>query len=118
MKYVDRGAAIIVLILFFILSAFVGAKAQNVVLKGNTFVQQATSGDSVRTEYYYQDSRGNKYPIFLSAKGKAYAWVLSKEKRDEKGNLLKPAHLYKKYLKQVTEQLNKSSYEAHSKSNN
>lgn len=118
MRYIDRGAAIIVLILFFLISAFVGAKAQNVVLKGNTFVQQATSGDSVRTEYYYQDSRGNKYPIFLSAKGKAYAWVMSKPKYDEKGNLLKPAHLYKKYLKQVTEQLNKSSYEAHSKSNN
>lgn len=105
-----RIVAIIVLLLgLFMLSQH--AKAQNVVLQGNTFIQQATSGDSVRTKYYYQDSRGNRYPVFLSAKGKAYAWVNSKPKYDEKGNILKPSHLYKKYLPKITEALNSKGEE-------
>ena len=111
MKYIDRGVAIIVLVLFFLISAFIGAKAQNVKLEGNTFVQQVSNGDSTATGYFYQDRDGVKYPIYLSSRGKAYAWVLSKEKRDNKGNLLKPSHLYKKYLPKVTAQLNENRNE-------
>ena len=107
MKQIDRGAAIVVLILFFLISAFISTKAQNVKLEGNVFVQQQTAtGDSTATGYYYQDRNGVKYPIVLSSHGKAYAWVWSKEKRDDKGNLLKPAHRYKKYLPKITQQLN------------
>ena len=72
--------------------------AQNVVKQGNVFVQQQHGGDSIPTGYYYQDTDGNKYPIYLSQKGKAYAWVRSK----------KSGKMYKKYLPKVTEILNSS----------
>lgn len=74
------------------------ANAQNVIRQGNVFVQQQHGGDSIPTGYYYQDIDGNKYPIYLSQKGKAYAWVRSK----------KTGKMYKKYLPKVTEVLNSS----------
>lgn len=64
-----RIFGIIVLILG-LLAISNGTKAQNVVCKGNTFIQQTTKGDSTATSYYYQDNMGKKYPIFLSSKGK------------------------------------------------
>ena len=66
-----RIFGIIVLILG-LLAISNGTKAQNVVRKGNTFVQQTKTNDSTATSYYYQDNMGKKYPIFLSSKGKAY----------------------------------------------
>lgn len=95
----SRILGIVVLILGF-LALSTGMKAQNVVLEGNTFVQQQSVGDSVKTEYYYQDSKGFKYPIFLSSKGKAYCWVKSKSGK-----------MYKKYLPKVTEAINKNRKE-------
>lgn len=76
-----------------------GLKAQNVKLEGKTFVQQATVGDSTATGYYYQDRQGNKYPIFLSSRGKAYCWVKSK----------KTGKMYRKYLPKITAELNKEN---------
>ena len=73
-----RIFGIIVLILG-LLAISNGTKAQNVVCKGNTFIQQTTKSDSTATSYYYQDNMGKKYPIFLSSKGKAYCWVTSKK---------------------------------------
>ena len=86
-----------ILIVALILCATI-ASSQNVVRKGNVFVQQdKTVGDSINTGYYYQDRDGNKHPIFLSPKGKAYCWVQSK----------KTGKWYRRYLPKVTEQLNK-----------
>lgn len=86
------------LIVALILCAAIGAHAQNVVRKGNVFVQQDTSvGDSIFTGCYYQDKDGNKHPIFLSSKRKAYCWLKSK----------KTGKMYKRYLPKITEQLNK-----------
>ena len=92
----DRVIAIIVLVAS-LLALSLGAKAQNVRLEGNVFVQQQTAGDSTRTEYYYQDKDGMKYPIFLSSKGKAYIWMRSK----------KTNKMYRRYLPKITEKLNK-----------
>lgn len=92
----SRVFGFIVLILG-LLAISSGLKAQNVVLKGKTFVQQTAVGDSTATEYYYQDLQGNKYPVFLSSKGKAYCWVKSK----------KTGKLYRKYLPKITAELNK-----------
>lgn len=94
MNKTTRILGIIVLILGF-LAISNGLRGQNVVLKGNTFIQQATTGDSVKTNFYYQDLQGYKYPVFLSSKGKAYCWVRSKNGK-----------MYKKYMPKITEQLN------------
>lgn len=91
-----RIFGIIVLILG-LLAISNGTKAQNVVRKGNTFVQQTKTNDSTTTSYYYQDNMGKKYPIFLSSKGKAYCWVTSKKTNKQ----------YRKYLPKITEEINK-----------
>lgn len=91
----SRILGIIVLILGFIAISN-GMKAQNVVLEGKTFVQQTSVGDSIKTDYYYQDRDGVKYTIYLSSRGKAFCWVKSK----------KTGKMYKKYLPKVTEALN------------
>lgn len=92
----DRILAIIVLILGFFMLYSTKHQAQNVVKQGNTFVQ-TTVGDSIATQYYYQDTQGYKYPIFLSSKGKAYCWVRSK----------KSGKMYRKYLPKITELIKK-----------
>lgn len=99
MRKSTRILAIIVLMLgFLVLSQH--SKAQNVRLEGNTFIQQSSVGDSVATGYYYQDSQGLKYPVFLSSKGKAYCWLKSK----------KTGKMYKRYLPKITEILKKENY--------
>ena len=91
-----RIFGIIVLILG-LLAISNGTKAQNVVHKGNTFIQQTKTNNSIATNYYYQDNVGKKYPIFLSSKGKAYCWVTSKKTKKQ----------YRKYLPKITEEINK-----------
>ena len=73
----------------------VGVLAQNVVRNGNVFIQSSTSGDSIKTDYTYQDRDGNKYVIYLSPKNKAYIWVKSKKTN-------KP---YRRYLPKITQML-------------
>lgn len=99
-----RILAIIVLMLGF-LAISNGLTAQNVRLEGNTFVQQSNNADSISTGYYYQDSQGLKYPIFLSNKRKAYCWLKSK----------KTGKMYKRYLPKITEELLKSDHGKYSK---
>lgn len=93
MRKSTRILAIIVLMLGF-LAISNGLKAQSVELDGNTFVQKSATADSVATGYFYQDSKGLKYPIFLSSKRKAYIWAKSKNGK-----------MYKRYLPKVTEML-------------
>lgn len=73
------------------------AKAQSVQVqrKGNAFVEVVDSGH--KTTMVYIDKNGNKYPIYVSSKGRHYILKVSK----------KSGKQYKKYLKQVDEQLNK-----------
>ncbi len=66
--------------------------AQNVVLKGKTFVQSSPKQDSIKTDYEYQDRDGVKHTIYLSAKGKAYYWAVSK----------KTGRRYKRYMPGIT----------------
>lgn len=94
MKYIKtRILAWIVLLLGLI--AYSQGFAQNVIRKGHVFVQQSVSKDSVKTDYEYQDQDGNKHVIYLSAKGKAYYWAVSK----------KTGKRYKRYLPKITEML-------------
>lgn len=74
--------------------------AQNVVLKGKTFVQSSPKQDSTKTDYEYQDRDGVKHTIYLSARGKAYYWAVSK----------KTGKRYKRYMPGITkmfEEINK-----------
>lgn len=96
MKKTSRTIAIIVLVAWF-LGAFVGATAQNVILKGNVFEQVEKKDSAVKTSFVYKDKNGISYPIYLSSKGKAY--ILCKSKKTGK--------TYKRYLPKVTEQLKK-----------
>ena len=76
------------------------AKGQNVVRKGDTFVQVSSKkhkGDSILTKHTYVDSDGKKYPIYLSSNGKAFIYCKSKTGKK-----------YKRYLPQITKQIAES----------
>lgn len=90
-----RIVGITVLILWILALSFTAIRAQNVIRKGNTFVQTV---DSVKkSPFTYESKDGKKYPIFLSSKGKAY--IICKSKKTGKE--------YKRYLPKVTEELKK-----------
>lgn len=98
MKYIkSRVLAWIVLLLGLI--AYSQGFAQNVVLKGKTFIQESPKQDSIKTDYEYQDRDGNKHVIYLSPKGKAYYWAVSK----------KTGKRYKRYLPKITEMLKEAA---------
>ena len=75
-------------------------RGQNVVRKGDTFVQVSSKkhkGDSILTKHTYVDSDGKKYPIYLSSNGKAF--IYRKSRTGKK---------YKMYLPQITKQIAES----------
>jgi hypothetical protein len=64
------------------LACCMDAMGQNVTRQGNTFVQVDTRQESkpaTKTQYVYTDKKGNSYPIYLSAKGKAFIIKVSKK---------------------------------------
>ena len=76
------------------------ARGQNVVRKGDTFVQVSSKkhkGDSILTKHTYVDADGKKYPIYLSSKGKAFIYRKSRTGKT-----------YKMYLPQITKQIAES----------
>ena len=98
MKYIkSRILAWIVLLLGLI--AYSQGFAQNVILKGKTFIQDSPKQDSVKTDYEYQDRDGVKHAIYLSAKGKAFYWAVSKN----------TGKRYKRYLPKITEMLKEAA---------
>lgn len=80
------------------------AHAQNVVQQGKVFVEQPSGrshkATEIKTEYTYQDSKGNVDTVYLSTTGKAFIFKVSK-----KGNV------YKKYLPEVGKKINPTAYE-------
>lgn len=77
------------------------ADAQTVVRKGKTFYQQSNSSkiekdSAVFSGYHYFDTKGIRYPIYMSSKGKYFIWRTSS----------KTGKPYKQYLPEVTRQLN------------
>ena len=68
------------------------SSAQNVVKRGNTFksVKSTTKGDTIVTKFFFEDSKGGKYPIIIMKKsGRCYVWKKSG----------KTGKLYKQYMK-------------------
>ena len=97
-------AAWIVLTLFSFVPFTINAQNNEpqVEQKGNVFVQKSTrsSGQIIKTNYIYEDSKGNRDTIYLSSTGKAFVFKVSKN-----GNT------YKKYLPEVTKKLNPQAYD-------
>ena len=101
MKKSSRVIAWIVLVLSLVFFSSTGVLAQNnkptIERQGNVFVQKSNSrgsGQVTKTNYIYQDSKGNKDTIYISPTGKCFVFKLSKN-----GNI------YKRYLPEVTKQL-------------
>lgn len=68
------------------------SSAQSVVKSGNTFksVKNTTKGDTLVTKFFFEDSKGEKYPIIIVKKsGRCYVWKKSG----------KTGKLYKMYMK-------------------
>ena len=86
------------------------ASAQTVQREGNTFVQvskQKSSVKETKTQFTYQDSKGNVYPVYLSSTGKAFIKRVSKKTGKE----------YPQYLPDVGKQINPEAYKETEKTN-
>ena len=98
----SRVIAWIVLVLSLVFFSSTGVLAQDnkkptIERQGNVFVQKSNSRGSsnvIKTNYIYQDSKGNKDTIYISSTGKCFVFKLSKN-----GNI------YKRYLPEITKQL-------------
>ena len=104
MKKSSRIIAWIVLILWFAFFSLTGVYAQQqkptIEQKGNVFIQKSNgrgSGQVTKTNYIYEDSKGQRDTIYISSTGKAFVFKVSK----------KTGNIYKKYLPEVTAQLQK-----------
>ena len=106
MKKSSRIIALLVVMLWFI-SLSINAQSTTTTTKptierqGNVFVQKSngrSSDNVIKTNYIYQDSKGNKDTIYISSTGKCFVFKLSKN-----GNI------YKRYLPEITKQLQEES---------
>jgi hypothetical protein len=59
-----------------------------------------SSGKETKTQYTFKDSKGNVYPVYLSASGKAFIKKASKKTGKE----------YKQYLPEIGKQINPKAY--------
>lgn len=96
----SRILGIIVLILGFLVLV-TRTQAQNVQLKGKTFVQVDSSSKSqpIDTGYEYVDKDNVSHKVFLSKNGKAF--IIRKSK--------KTGREYRQYLPKVTEMLKEAN---------
>lgn len=74
--------------------------AQNVVRNGNNFSVVAKNKEDKKTQYTFTTKDGKVYPIYLSAKGKAYILRTSS----------KTGKQYKQYLPEIGKQINPNAY--------
>ena len=85
---------IIVTIILALVCSMITTNAQNVVRKGNVFIEQPDSTKrsyAQQTKYTYQDKNGDKYTIYVSKNGKYF--IIKKSKKSGKE--------YRKYLKDI-----------------
>ena len=76
------------------------AQGQNVVRKGNTFIEQKDTVQKPKaqeTDYVFVDKDGQAYPVWVSSKGKYFIIKVSKRTGKE----------YRKYLPELTKILTK-----------
>lgn len=87
-----------ILLIMFALICNIVTNAQNVVRKGNVFIEQPDTtkvkkkkSSAKDTGFVYQDKKGNKYPIYVSKNGKYFIIRTAKTTGKE----------YPKYLKNL-----------------
>ena len=101
----SRVIAWIVLVLSLVFFSSTGVLAQDnkkptIEQKGNVFIQKSngrSSGQVTKTNYIYEDSKGQRDTIYISPTGKAFVFKVSK----------KTGNVYEKYLPEVTAKLQK-----------
>lgn len=82
-------------LLFYLLTLFSINCFSQIVKEGNTF--KSTKADStivLKTKYFWEDTKGNKYPIYQSKKGALYIIRVSSKTGKE----------YKYYLPKKTQE--------------
>ena len=95
----------IILAAIMLFSLNVGVQAQSVVKSGNTFTQVSnkggkSGGKEIKTQYTFKDFKGNVYPVYLSASGKAFVKRVSQKTGKE----------YKQYVPEIGKQINPKAY--------
>ena len=102
-RRIDNIIAVIVIFLFiyFVMFTCATAQGQNVVRKGNTFIEQPTDTASrpkaEKTGMTFIDKDGQVYPVWVSSRGKHFIIKVSKRTGKE----------YRKYLPEVDKELAK-----------
>jgi hypothetical protein len=77
------------------------------VLVGKTFTDNVSnskagqSDEGTKTEYTYQNKKGENFPILLSKTGKAFYWTTSQ----------KTGKRYRRYLPEIGRKINPKAYE-------
>ena len=96
----------LILSILMMLTLGLTCQAQEVVQNGNVF--KAVKSDSVsnrqretKTTYSYEDTKGVKYDIYLSASGKAFIKKISQKTGKE----------YRQYLPEIGRKINPKAYE-------
>lgn len=86
----------ILIIFIAIIGMIMPINAQNVIQEGNIFKEKVESkSQETKTEYYWEDRKGEKYPIYISQRGSCYIKKVSKKGKE-----------YKQYLgKEVSEKI-------------
>ena len=88
----------IILCILMILTINLSIQAQSVQRQGNTFTQVSSihKADTLITQFTFEDSKGNKYPIVINKNtGSCYIWRTSRNNK-----------LYKSYMKpEVSQQV-------------
>ena len=94
-------AVVIFIAIYLMFFCCATAQGQNVVRKGNTFIEQPTDTVSrpkaKKTDYVYVEKDGQAYPVWVSSKGKYFIIKVSKKSGKE----------YRKYLPELTKMLTK-----------
>lgn len=78
------------LIAIFVIASISASYAQNYTKSGNTFkaVSGATASKETKTDFIWETSKGEKYPIYVGSSGSCYIKKVSKKSGNE----------YKQYL--------------------
>ena len=95
----------IIIAAIMLFSLNVGVQAQSVVKSGNTFTQVSnksvkSGGKETKTQYTFKDSKGNVYPVYLSASGKAFIFYINKKGEQKR-----------RYMPEIGKQINPSAYQ-------
>lgn len=85
------------MLLCFLAAHWLETHAQNVVLRGDTFVcvDSVKSKHPTMTKYFYLTKDGDKYPIYATANGKCFVIKTSK----------KTGKSYRQYLPDISKKL-------------